>query len=252
FGVTDMDGVYWTLWVELRFYVLLAVLLSMGFVKNKHILLLSAIWPALGLYLHFTSLDKLQEWIAGQYAALFAAGMVLFLIYQSGHSILRWSMVAGNTAIAAFFTGIKGRSDADLLSGMDIPAWHFQLLTVLCVVLLAVCTLTPLKNVQGKWLAVAGSLTYPLYLVHQLWGWWLINQLHGFVNKYVLLAGLLVLMLGIAYLVARFVEQPLGLPLRNATIKGLTKSQAWAKKALAKPGLVIPESKYQQSWHQIR
>lgn len=252
FGVTDMDGVYWTLWVELRFYILLAVLLAFGLVKNRHILWLAGIWPALGLYLHFTNLDSLQEWIAGEYAALFAAGMVLYLIYQSGHSALRWAMVAGNTAIAAYFTGIKGRKDADFLSGLDIPAWHFQLLAVLCVVLLAVCTLTPLKNVQGKWLAVAGSLTYPLYLIHQLWGWWLINQLHDVVNKYVLLAGLMVLMLFVAYLVARYVEQPFGLPLRNATINGLTMARSWAKKALAKPELAIPESKYQQSWHQIR
>lgn len=252
FNVQDMDGVYWTLWVELRFYILLGVLLALGFVKNRHIMWLSAIWPGIGLYLHFTGMDEANKWIAGQYAALFAAGMVLFLIYQSGHSAARWLLVGLNTVVAAYFTGIKGRNDADFLSGLDVPAWHFQMLTVLCVVLLAVCTLTPLKHIQAKWLAVAGSLTFPLYLFHQLWGWWMIEKLHGTVNRYVLLIGIILLMLGWAYLVARFVEKPVGLPLRNATIMGLTKATASAKKALAKPEVLIPESKYQQSWHQIR
>ncbi|KSU67248.1 acyltransferase family protein [Arthrobacter sp. NIO-1057] len=252
FGVQNLDGVYWTLWVELRFYLLLGLLLALKLTKVKHIMVLCTLWPALGLYLHFTNLNQLQDKVAGEYAALFAAGMVLYLIYQNGHTLMRWILVAGNTAVAAFFTGIKGQQDASELSGLDVPAWHFQVLAVLCVALLAVCTLTPLKHIQAKWLAVAGSLTFPLYLFHQLWGWWIIEELHGVVNKYVLLFGLIGAMLGFAYLVARFVEKPLGLPLRNATIKTLTVSTAWVKKVMTRPVPAISKPKYQQSWHQTR
>ncbi|UTT38779.1 acyltransferase [Glutamicibacter mishrai] len=252
FNIQDLDGVYWTLWVELRFYILLAILLAIGLVKNKHIMWLCALWPATGLYLHFTQLDEVQDWFAGQYAALFAAGMMLYQIYQSGHTLMRWLLLIFDTAIAAFFTGTKGRFDADYLSGLDVPAWHFQVLAVACVALLAICTLTPLKHIQAKWMAVAGSLTFPLYLFHQLWGWWIIEELHGTINKYVLLFGLVAVMLGWAYVVARFVEKPLGLPLRNATIKSLTFVAEGAKKAFSRPPLTMPEPKYQQSWHQSR
>lgn len=252
-GVRDLDGVYWTLWVEFRFYVLLALLLVVGLVKIKNIMWLSFIWPTLGILLHVAGMDKAQEWIAGQYAAQFAAGMVLFLIYQNGHTIGRWAMVAFNTVVSAYFTGLKGSFDNDYLSGLTVPAWHFSLLAVLCVALLAVCTLTPLKNVQARWLVVAGSLTYPLYLFHQIWGWWIIHSLSDTMNKYVLLALTFAIMLLVAYLVARFIEKPVGLWLRNESIKSLTALSAWAQRLpVSGLGSATRKSKYRQSWHQIR
>ncbi len=246
FEIEDLDGVYWTLWVELRFYILLGLMLALGLAKDRYIMMLSVIWPAAGFMLHFTELEKLQEWIAGQYAALFAAGMMLYLIYKRGHSLLRWTLVAFNTAIAAYFTGIKGSSDALSLSKMEVPAWHYQVLVVLCVLLLALVTLTSLNKVETKWLMMAGSLTFPLYLFHEIWGWWIINELHPWVNKYVLLLATIVLMLAWAYVVARFVEKPVGLKLRNSTINSLNAASGWFKTRRSEVGGTIVEPKYQQ------
>lgn len=245
-GVRDLDGVYWTLWVELRFYILLGLLLVFRLIKNKHIMWLAFLWPSLGVILHHAGKDKAQEWIAGQYAALFAAGMVIFLIYKHGHTISRWLLLLFNTVIAAYFTGIKGRADSAYLSKLDVPAWHFSVLAVACVALLALCALTRLNRVQAKWLVVAGSLTYPLYLFHQLWGWWMIDQLSDVMNKYVLLALTIVVMGTVAYLVARFIEKPVGLWLRNESIKGLSAVSAWAS-GLPRPVLTARELKYQRS-----
>lgn len=246
FGFQDLDGVYWTLWVELRFYVLLGVMLALGLAKDRYILILSVLWPSVGLLLHFTTYNKLQEWIAGEYAALFAAGMVLFLIHKQGHSVLKWAVVAFNTCVAAYFTGIKGSEDALNLSQMQIPAWHYQLIVILCVAALALVTLSPLSKIESKWLVVAGSLTYPLYLFHEIWGWWIINQLHPTVNKYVLLLGTISFMLAIAWLVARFVEKPLGIRLRNATNTSLTALSVWGRRRGAQITGSIPAAKYQQ------
>ncbi|MGP9489129.1 acyltransferase family protein [Glutamicibacter sp. 287] len=252
-GVRDLDGVYWTLWVEFRFYVLLGLLLVLGLVKTKNIMWLAFIWPALGILLHVAEMPKMQDWFAGQYAAQFAAGMVLFLIYQNGHTLGRWALVAFNTVVSAYFTGLKGSFDSDFLSGLTVPSWHFSVLAVLCVALLALCVLTPLKYVQARWLVVAGSLTYPLYLFHQLWGWWIIDSLSASVNKYVLLVLTISLMLIVAYLVARFVEKPVGLWLRNESIKSLTALNGWAKKLPLPEAIAASrERKYQQSWHQSR
>lgn len=246
FGFQDLDGVYWTLWVELRFYVLLGVMLALGLAKDRYILILSVLWPSVGLLLHFTTYNKLQEWIAGEYAALFAAGMVLFLIHKQGHSVLKWAVVAFNTCVATYFTGIKGSEDALNLSQMQIPAWHYQLIVILCVAALALVTLSPLSKIESKWLVVAGSLTYPLYLFHEIWGWWIINQLHPTVNKYVLLLGTISFMLAIAWLVARFVEKPLGIRLRNATNTSLTALSVWGRRRGAQITGSIPAAKYQQ------
>ncbi len=34
------------------------------------------------------------------------------------------------------------------------------------------------------WLPAAGALTYPLYLVHEYWGFWVINRTHEQLGKY--------------------------------------------------------------------
>lgn len=252
-GVRDLDGVYWTLWVELRFYIILAVLVALRKVTDKVILGLSFLWPVLGVVLHLIEAPKAQEWVMGQYAPLFAIGMIVYLMYRGERTGLRWGLLAFNTVLACYFTGIKGAKDASYLSGMEIPAWHFSLLTLVCVGLLLLCTLTPLRSVHARWMVTAGMLTYPLYLFHQLWGWWLIEIFSGALNKYVLLALTILTMLGLSYVVARFVEKPAGLWLRNeftrlaSTLESTLRTVHRNRRAQA-----ITEPKYLPLWRQIR
>jgi len=51
-----------------------------------------------------------------------------------------------------------------------------------------------------------GMLTYPLYLIHQHIGFIIFNQLHEYINKYVLVSAVTPLMLGIAYILSDWVE----------------------------------------------
>ncbi|MCW4464144.1 acyltransferase [Glutamicibacter sp. MNS18] len=252
-GVRDLDGVYWTLWVELRFYLILAVLVAFGLVRDRVILWLSLLWPVLGLYLHISNATKAQEWVMGQYAPLFAIGMVTFLMHRGMQTPWRWLLIAFNTVLACYFTGVKGRKDSDFLSGVDIPAWHFSVLVLGCIVLLLLCTLTPLKTVHARWMVTAGMLTYPLYLFHQLWGWWMIEQFSSVLNKYVLLTLTVVLMLALAYLVARFIEKPAGLWLRNEFIRSATwLTRKAGEAAAASAAWITPARKYQPLSRQIR
>lgn len=252
-GVRDLDGVYWTLWVELRFYLILAVLVAFRLVSDKIILGLSLLWPLLGLYLHLTGSAKVLEWIMGQYASLFAIGMITFLMYRGKQTPWRWALLGFNAALASYFTGIKGHKDASYLSGVDIPAWHFSLLVLGCIALLLLCALTPLRSIHARWMVTAGMLTYPLYLFHQLWGWWLIERFSAVLNKYALLAITVVTMLMLSYLIARFVEKPVGLWLRNEFIRSASWVSAKLRELVPANGLrATPEQKYQPQWRQIR
>ncbi len=54
----------------------------------------------------------------------------------------------------------------------------------------------------------AGCLTYPLYLVHEYWGWYFIHLLHPHLPAYPTLALAAALCLLAAWLVHRLVERP--------------------------------------------
>lgn len=51
-----------------------------------------------------------------------------------------------------------------------------------------------------------GMLTYPLYLIHQHIGFIIFNQLYPYINKYVLLSAVVMLMLALAYFLSDRIE----------------------------------------------
>jgi peptidoglycan/LPS O-acetylase OafA/YrhL len=78
-----------------------------------------------------------------------------------------------------------------------------------------------LSRFDRPWLVTAGALTYPLYLIHQSLGVTVIHQLHRVVPAWVLLAALVVALLGLAWLVHRFVERPLAARLKRGAAQSL-------------------------------
>lgn len=216
-----IDGVYWTLWVEMRFYMLILALILLRLLTIRGMTVLVAVWPVLGLAAHLMGRESADRMLMSEYAPLFCGGILLFLIYRFGHSAMRWSLLTLNVGIAAYFTGLKGPQEAMDLVGYEIPVWHYWLIVAGLFAAVAVLSLTPLRKVQWRFLAVLGALTYPLYLLHQVWGWWLIDHLVPILGKNVTLAVVIATVLSAAYLVQRFVEQPLAKPLAASTTRGL-------------------------------
>lgn len=220
-GLRHIDGVYWTLWVEMRFYLLILVLIILRLLTIRCMTILAVLWPVLGLAAQLMNSEAAAENLMSEYAPLFCGGIVLFLIHRFGHSVLRWSVLALNVGIAAYFTGLKGPAEALELVGYVIPAWHYWLIIVGLFAAVALLSLTRLGNVQWKFLAILGALTYPVYLLHQIWGWWMIDHFAPVLGQYVTLPLVMGIVFAVAYLVNRFIERPLAKPLATATTAGL-------------------------------
>ncbi|PQZ96115.1 acyltransferase [Arthrobacter sp. MYb227] len=223
-GVRHIDGVYWTLWVEMKFYILILVLMLLGVMTKRAITILAVAWPLLGVADHLFNNGAQATLLMSQYSALFAGGIMLFMIYKFGHSALRWIILAMNVVIAAYFTGITASAEAEELTNYSVEPWTYWIIVGSLYALLALLTLTPLRRIQFKSLAIAGALTYPVYLLHQVWGWWLISKLTGVFGqlpggKYLTLAIVIATVLGAAYLVHRFVERSMAKPLGTAVTR---------------------------------
>lgn len=77
-GVRPIDGVYWSLFVELQFYALIALLLLGGQMRHVERWLLG--WLALVVLGRWVPLGKLGVLLLDGYAPLFAAGALCFQI----------------------------------------------------------------------------------------------------------------------------------------------------------------------------
>jgi len=174
-GVRHVDGVYWTLWAELRFYLLIALLAAVGITRRRVIAFATA-WPLAAVAVDAAGWGLAEDLLISRYAPFFAGGMLLFLIHRDGHDRLLWALVGGNAAL-----GVLTNLDVKLgeLEAATTFVPHRGVLAVAllaCFGLVAAAAVTPLRRIDVPWLAKAGGLTYPLYLVHLLWGWWFIDQ----------------------------------------------------------------------------
>jgi peptidoglycan/LPS O-acetylase OafA/YrhL len=218
-NVPNIDVVYWTLWAEMRFYLVIFVLACVGISRGRVIRLLW-LWLAATAVIETGLLPAGPASLAdllvqSQWSHYFIAGMALCTIYRTGFSWTLGAILAlayGNALYRAvgFAHTVSARLDQTL---------HLPVVLTIVTLVFVVMTLIAFRVTRrfGRpWFAVAGTLTYPLYLVHCYNGLTLIRLLDRDVNRWVLLAGMLLLMGAAACLVHRFVEVPLAPRLKRA------------------------------------
>ncbi|NJC72735.1 acyltransferase [Planosporangium thailandense] len=210
-GVPEVDGVYWTLWSELHFYLLFAIVVWRGLTYRRAVTFCVG-WLALSAMVA-TAPDKLAHILVGDdMSAFFVAGIAFYLMYRFGQNLLLWGIVGVSWAVGLHRVwptalGVE-RSGPLSLHGVI-------LVVTAAFAVMAAVALRKLSWIRGGWLTVAGSLTYPLYLLHQQIGWAVLARLHHHVPRWPLLIGLSAAMLAIAWLVHRIVERPLAPVLRR-------------------------------------
>ena len=214
FEVEHVDGVYWTLWTELRFYLLIIVMVAIGITRQR-LLWLCAVWPVAALIATHLGMKYVAMFLLGGYAPLFAGGMLLYIIYRHGSAPLPWLLLAGNVGLAVFnivpaqmisLTRNTAYQPSPLLLGIGVLA---------CFGLVAAVSLTRLRSLPWQWLAGLGALTYPLYLTHQHWGWWFIRSLSPHLPPAVLLPLTCAVALACAWLLYHGFEKHVGPRMRR-------------------------------------
>ena len=212
-GVPLVDTVYWTLWVELRFYLLFALLVACGPTYRR----VAAF--ATGWLFAASAGPLLPEWtdvvVMPDFAPYFAIGLALCLIRRYGPTPWLGALVAGGWLLALPRTMLRV---AGLHPGFAVPAAPALIVLTLAVAVLTAIALGATDGWHVRWTATAGALTYPFYLLHQRIGYSLIRTAHDATGlpAWLLLSGTVVLLLGAAWLVHRFVERPLAPRLRSA------------------------------------
>ncbi|HLV05933.1 acyltransferase [uncultured Georgenia sp.] len=219
--VPNVDGVYWTLWTELRFYLLILVLVAVG-ITRRRVLAFCALWP-LAAVLAAGSEYPAMVLVSG-YAPLFAGGMLLYLIHRDGHAWLPWLLLAGNVVLAQRDVVAAQLESLARNTAYAPSATALTVGVVGCFAAVAATTLTPLRSLRWAWLARLGMLTYPLYLTHEHWGWWLIHLLYPHLGRWPTLLITCGAALAAAWALYHGVEKHVGPRMRRAVERGLRRN----------------------------
>jgi len=156
----------------------------------------------------------LQEIVIPDFAPYFIAGMTMFLLRRSPADRRLWLLLAGCWLVSLQRVEVRA---LDLKPGFAVAVWPAVVLLTLAYAILLAIALGLTDRLDWRHLGTAGALTYPFYLLHQRIGYVLIRTAHQHTGlpAPVLIAGAVVVLLGAAWLVHRFVERPLAPLLRR-------------------------------------
>ena len=199
FHVPHVDGVYWTLEVELLFYCGMLLLYRLGRLQQIHFALLAM----LSLRFIYFGAERLfgvdLPWtlyrlLILQYIPWFALGISIYLLLHARGQSARWPIV---TSVCAVFTLLVTDS-----------LFNASLAIVLATLVFIAA------SGRGRWLRARplvwlGAISYPLYLLHENIGWSVLLQLLSFgLPIDIAIVVTLCLTLSLATLVTRLAEQP--------------------------------------------
>jgi peptidoglycan/LPS O-acetylase OafA/YrhL len=201
-GVMNVDGVYWTLWSELRFYLLFLVVVWTGLTYRK-VVVFCCVWGAAAMLAPISELPLLELVANPEGAWYFIAGLSLYLMHRFGQDLLLWGILAMAWLMGQRELGIR-IDEVEHVSG-----WRGSVLifTVFLLAMVAIA-LGATDRIRWKWLVTAGALTYPLYLMHYAAGTAVINRLRDTMDARLLIVCVIAGFMVLSWLVHRFVERP--------------------------------------------
>ncbi|MGW2403099.1 acyltransferase family protein [Streptomyces sp. NPDC001739] len=228
-GVSDLDDVYWSLFIELKFYLLFALVVYKG-VTYRRCVLFCGLWTVAGVVAYKADTSFLSVWAIAPYSPYFIAGIAFYLMHRFRPTMLLWAIVAVEFLLAQHY--VKGRVVMNLGDkAATAHDWPARIGVLLAFLLMAAIALGVFDGVRWRWLSRAGSLTYPLYLLHMYIGFTLIALLRHRLPAPVLLMSIIALMLVLSYAVNRWVERPVGAWLREGIDKGLQEMRRGSRAA---------------------
>ncbi|MDB5799680.1 MAG: hypothetical protein JWL63_619 [Rhodocyclales bacterium] len=213
FGIGDIDFVYWTLLVEMKFYFLIFIVLLMKRIHNIESLL--ALWLALayaqvGLHNAF-----IERYLITNYASFFIAGCALYRISKLGFAPLRGLLVLSSLPLGIFYE-MQGLAQKAEHYGIAFEGLTVALICTSFYAIFLLLILRPSDNGGLKKVSVAlGRISYPLYLVHPGVGFVVFNLVADRINKWALLGLVCTSMVLLAYLINVLIEKPLSAWLRQ-------------------------------------
>lgn len=219
-GVPNVDDAYWTLFVELKFYVLFAVVVLRG-VTYRNCVLFCGLWTVAGAVAPTADSVALYFFAIPSYSPYFISGIAFYLMRRFRPNAVLWVVVGVQFLLAQHY--VHGRMISSLGRSVTdrTPAWPAHVIITLGFLVMAAIALGALDRVQWRWLPHAGAVTYPFYLIHMMAGLTFIHRFRNDLAPVPLVLGVTALMLVLAWGIHRLVERPLGRLLRDGLRRGV-------------------------------
>ncbi len=224
FGVEDIDGSYWTMPIEMTFYILMACILF--FKQTKNIVLIGVLLLALvqfydSILCHYfvgiASFLSKKISLFNHYP-LFFAGILFYKLHHHTVNPIRYYallMLCYFIQLHLFENGGRLVGNVDFVNYGITLCIYFGLFTLFVN--------NHLGFIKNKIFLFLGKISFPLYLIHQFIGNEIVIpclvSLHF--SYFISAITTIFIVIGIAFLISKYIEIPMNVKLKNILMKRL-------------------------------
>jgi len=210
-GHANIDGVYWTLQAELKFYACVFLLLAFNVFHKFHYWL--TFWVVLTFAHTLIGQPYFMGWfISPSYSCYFIAGVALYLIHKGGRNIFNISILLSSLVLSAY------NSYHQAAEFIPNPSQTGQLIaaSLCCLFFMLFYALVRghLQLKSSSYLLTLGAITYPLYLIHNVAGKTLIDLWSPEIGETAAVFFVILIALAVSYLIHITVEKRLASPMK--------------------------------------
>lgn len=208
--VENVDQVYWTLAVEMQFYLLMLVciLVSKGRLRNDYLMRLGLLWSSIGFALmalypgdSSTGIAKMVVWaVLAQHAAFFCFGMAMYVYFNT--RTFSWYVPFFATVAVANTYLAHG-----LAHGLGV--------LVILVLFFVVVQLRDIRVLDRGPLQFLGRISYSLYLLHTVMGLCIIHLTQNILGVWGSRAFAFIAVVAMAYISYQLLERRLSTGLKR-------------------------------------
>ncbi len=210
FGVANLDGVYWTLFIEMKFYIfVIGLYLILNKWKEIKLDYLIYSWLSLSvMYLFFSDLSILKQvnrFFIFEWSSYFIAGIIFYQIYRNKLNFKYSTLLLFSFCISIYYA-IPEMEEMAMQYHTTLSPYIVSASIAIFYLLMLLVSCKKLNRINYSGLRKIGMLTYPLYLIHQNIGFIIFNHFNTYINKYVLVIITVVLMLLTSFVLSEFYE----------------------------------------------
>lgn len=207
-GQETMDGSYWSIFYEIVFYGWVFALMTLGLFKRTMYPAVIAVWLTISVIDRMLFGSSLMRYLLlTDQSGFFCAGLILYAAFRDGYTPRNLLLLGLSITVAMY-------------QSLELAQWnrvHYStsysdlvvIASCLAIVAISAVAIRIRQTVLPQWIMLSlGGLSYPLYLLHQHIGYVILNNFRATATSDVMIIATVLLLIGISYLLWRFIDQP--------------------------------------------